>query len=167
MTQIAAKPRKWASAFNNEALIAVETCSGYGRRVRDPSGPQYSLTSSATDEELGVAVLDCLSSSRFLDTPELRAASMHPDALAQSYAAWLDRLMQFGGFKTKRALLKDMRCCWIELEGGNISMRPSHHDKLEGWSGEGFTDLDTVVVSAAEPASAVGAALREAFRRCT
>jgi hypothetical protein len=167
MSQQVVTLRNRAGAFSNQALIAVDTHSGYRSAVRDPTGPQYSFASSATDEELGGAVLDCLSSSRFLDTPELRAALMHPDALAQSYAAWLDRLMQFGGFKTKRALLKDMRCCWIELEGESISMRPSHHDKLEGWSGEGFTDADNVVVSAKESPAVIGAALREAFRRCT
>ena len=161
------KPRKWASACANAKLLAIDTCAGYAGTVSDPSGPYYDFSPGATDEVLGAAVLDCLAHSRFLDTPELRAEFYHPDAVAQGYAAWIERLMQFGGFKTKRALLKDMMCCWIEQDGNTITIEPTHHEKLEGWSGDGLTEADRVVISAQESPSAIGMALREAFRRCT
>lgn len=161
------KPRKWASAYANTKVLAIDTCSGYRGTVGDPAGAHYDFSPGVTDEELGVAVLDCLMHSRFLDTPELRAELFHPDAVAHYYATWIERLMQFGGFKTKRALLKDMQCCEIEQDGYALTIEPTHHEKLEGWSGEGFTDTDYVVISVREPPEVIGAALREAFRRCT
>jgi hypothetical protein len=161
------KPRKWASACANAKMLAVDTCSGYRGTVGDPAGPHYDFSPDVTDEALGAAVLDCLAHSRFLDTSELRAELFHPHAVATAYASWIERLMQFGGVKTKRALLKDMDCCWIEQDGDAITIQPTHHEKLEGWSGDGFTDADHVVISAQESPSAIGAALREAFRRCT
>lgn len=161
------KPRKWASAYANAKLLAINTCSGYRGTVGDPAGPHHDFSPGASDEALGGALLDCLAHSRFLDTPELRAELFHPDAVAHYYATWIERLMQFGGFKTKRALLMGMQCCEIEQEGDSITIEPTHHEKLEAWSGEGFTKADHVVISAQESLSAIGAALREALRRCT
>ena len=111
-------------------------------------------------------MLDCLTHSRFLDSAEQRALLFHPDAVALSYAAWIERLMRFGGYKTKRALFKDMLSCMIEQEDDTITMRPSRHEKLEAWSGEGFTEGDNVLVDADASPDQIGAALREAFRRC-
>jgi hypothetical protein len=151
----------------NAELITVDTWSGYARRVMDPTGPQHDMRLDVGDEELGAAVLDCLSKSRFLDTEELRAKLFDYETGQRNYAAWIERLMQFGGYKTKRVLFKKMMSCSIEQEDDTITIRPSHHEKLEGWSGKGLTDADNVVVSASAPPEAIGAALREAFRRCT
>lgn len=167
MSSHSVKPRKWASAHANPKLFVIGTCSGYRGTVSDSAGPRYDFSPNVTDEELGEAVLDCLAHSRFLDTPELRAELFHPDAVARDYAAWIERLMQFGGFRTKRALFKDMMCCEIEQDGDVITIEPTHHEKLEGWSGDGLTEADRVVVSVQESPSAIGMALREAFRRCT
>jgi CDI immunity protein len=161
------KNRKWAGAFSNGAIVSVDTWSGYASTVGDRAGPQHDLRHDVSDEVLGGAVLDCLSHSRFLDTAELRAELFHPDAVARSYAAWVERLVNFGGYKTRRALFKQMLSCSVEQEDDTITIRPSHHEKLEGWSGQGFSESDNVVISAAESQAAIGAALREAFRRCT
>lgn len=160
-------PKKWASSYRNGKLITIETWSGYARQVGDPAGPHYDFAPDESDGSLGSAVLDCLAHSRFLDTAELRAELFHPEALSRSYAAWIERLMLRSGSKSKRALLKDMQCCEIEQESDTITIRPTHHEKLDGWSGEGFIDVDNVVISAKEPPAVIGAALREAFRRCT
>jgi hypothetical protein len=147
-------------------MVSVDTWSGYRGTIGDPTGPQYDFRQDVSDEELGAAVLNCLAHSRFLDTPELQDELFHPDAAARSYAAWIERLMRFGGYKTKRALFKDMLSCQIEQEDDTITMRPSRHEKLEAWSGEGFTDADNVVIRTDAPPGEIGAALREAFRRC-
>jgi hypothetical protein len=112
-------------------------------------------------------VLDCLGHSRFLDTPELRAELFHPDAIARDYATWIKRLQKFGAYKTRRALFKDMQNCGIECDGNVITMRPSRHEKPEGWSGEGFSEADNVLVPANASPAKIGIALRECFRRCT
>jgi hypothetical protein len=160
------RPRKWAGAVSNPQMMSVDTWSGYRVTIGDPAGPQHDFRHEVSDEELGAAVLDCLSHSRFLDTPELQDELFHPDAAARSYASWIERLMRFCGYKTKRALFKDMLSCSIEQEDGTITIRPSRHEKLEAWSAEGFTDADNVVIRADAPPGEIGAALREALRRC-
>ncbi|NDL44379.1 contact-dependent growth inhibition system immunity protein, partial [Photorhabdus laumondii] len=43
---------------------------------------------------------------------------------------------------------------------------PSSHEKLEGWSGDGISVADYVVIPADSSPEEVGAALRLAFSRC-
>ena len=161
------RPRKWADANMNDELLTVSTWSGYRMQTGDPSGVQYDFRVDASDELLGSAILDCLSRSRFLDTEESRAELFDFETGQRNYLNWIERLMQFGGYKTRRALFKQMARCGIEQEDGTITIRPTHHEKLEGWSGQGFTPADYVVVPASAVPAEIGAALREAFRRCT
>jgi len=133
----------------------------------DPAGGKHDMRPDVSDETLGLAVKDCLSRSRFLDTEESRATLYDFEAGQRAYLSWIERLMQLGGYKTRRALFKRMMSCGIEQEDDTITIRPTHHEKLEGWSGQGFTPVDYVVVPASASPAEIGAALREAFRRCT
>lgn len=158
---------KWADANMNDELITVATWSGYRMQAGDPSGAQHDFLVDVSDESIGAAILDCLSRSRFLETEESRAALFDFEAGQRNYLAWIERLMLFGGYKARRALFKQMARCGIEQSDDTITIRPTHHEKLEGWSGKGFTETDYVVISTSAPLAAIGAALREAFRRCT
>jgi hypothetical protein len=160
-------PAKWARAKINREILTVDSRSGYRGTVGDPLGVQHDFCADVDNGILGSALLDCLAHSRFLDEPELRAELFHPEAVQRSYATWVERLMEFGSYKTRRALFKQMMSCSIKQEEDTITITPSHHEKLEGWSGMGFTDADNVVISASEPPAVIGAALREALRRCT
>ena len=71
------------------------------------------------------------------------------------------------GYKTKRALFKNMLSCGVTLQEGTIIIRPSYHDQLEGWSGGRFTEKDYVRVPETASPAEVGAGLRLAFSRCT
>lgn len=161
------KRRRWACAHANAELVTIETYSGYASTVGDPAGAKHDFRFDVRDEDLGAAVIDCLAQSRFLDTTELRLELYDYEAGKRNYAAWVEGLMQFGGYKTRRALFKHMMSVSIEQQDDILSFTPSHHEKLEGWSGAGFTPADNVVISAIESPAAIGAALREALRRCT
>ncbi len=60
-----------------------------------------------------------------------------------------------------------MKNCDIECGDGFITIGPTHHEKLEAWSGDGISEADYVVIPADSPLSKIGAALRLAFSRCT
>ncbi|MBP9693427.1 MAG: CdiI family contact-dependent growth inhibition immunity protein [Alphaproteobacteria bacterium] len=60
-----------------------------------------------------------------------------------------------------------MKSCGINLDQGLITIRPSHHEKLEAWSGEGIDKRDYVNIPHDSEPSQIGAALRLAFSRCT
>jgi hypothetical protein len=152
-----------ASAENNGDFIHVETYSGYRLALADPMAKEYYLEADAADEALGKAALDALAQSRALtleQSTQLRATS------EERYEKWVKSVMAKYGYKTRRALFKNMKSCGIECCEGRITIRPSNHEKLEGWSGDGISKQDHVVIPADSAPEEVGAALRLAFSRC-
>jgi len=85
---------------------------------------------------------------------------------AERYAEWTKDLMARYGYKTKRALFKNMKNCSIAKMSGVITIKPSHHEKLERWTSEKDEFEDVVIPAESTPAE-IGAALRLAFSRCT
>ena len=83
------------------------------------------------------------------------------------YLAWVNQLVETYGYKTKRALFKDMKSCHIESCGGAITIRPTYHKKLEAWSGDGIGEDSYVVIPCESSPADIGAALKLAFSRCT
>ena len=154
-----------ARAMKNDRLQCVETFSGYRSSKRDPRGSQHLLPPDANDRDLGLAVLDALAHSRFV-RPQDDPALFDNESTAERYEAWVKDLMFAYGYGVRSDLFKDMRSCNIESQNGTITIRPSVHDKPEGWSGDGIGEKDFVVISDERPAAEIGAALRQAFGRC-
>ncbi|PWK43232.1 contact-dependent growth inhibition system immunity protein [Pseudomonas sp. OV226] len=168
----------WADAGVNKEFIYVKTYSGYRSSRADPKGVEHYASPEITDQELGAAILDALAHSRFVLPEPRKDVWIHPEATFdmdlydyeltnQRYDKWVDSTLERYGYKTKRALFKDMRKCSIECQSGQITIRPSHHEKLEAWSGKGITEKDYVVISSNSSPREIGAALRLAFSRCT
>ena len=168
----------WAAAQINKDFISVETYSGYRSTQADPKGVEHFLSPDVDDNELGLAVLDALAHSRFVLPEPRKDVWIHPEATfdmelydldlhLQRYDQWVASILKRYGYKTKRALFKDMKKCSIEKQNDLITISPSHHDKLEGWSGDGFTKTDNEVIPANSSPAEVGAALRLVFSRCT
>jgi hypothetical protein len=168
----------WAGAKYNGDFYCVETLSGYrGSCTLDPKGKQHLLPPEVSDEILGLAVRDALAHSRFV-LPERRTdVWQHPDVefdlelddykkTAERYAAWIKNLMEHYGYKTKRALFKDMESCTIVSRSGLLTIQPSRHQKLEQWGREKTDQIEDVTIPADSAPAEIGAALRLAFRRC-
>lgn len=169
----------WACAKNNGDFICVETWSGYrGGSDLDYKAKQHLLAPDVSDEALGIAVLDALAHSRFV-LPAPRAGSTYPPNLefdmilcdyklkAERYTKWVTDLMAHYGYKTKRALFKNMHSCGIDQYSDSIKIRPSHHEKLEAWGREKDDGIEDVIIPANSIPVEIGAALRLAFSRCT
>jgi hypothetical protein len=164
LPDLRARWRPQASASNNGDFISIETYSSHGLAIGDPIANEHLLTPDASEEDLGLAILDALKQSRFLSLEE--EGNLLENA-KQNYLKWVQKIMNKYGYKTKRALFKNMKNCGIDNREGIITIRPSHHEKLEAWDGEGFTEQDDVKVPADSPPAEIGAALRLAFSRCT
>ncbi|MFC5694173.1 contact-dependent growth inhibition system immunity protein [Pseudomonas sp. GCM10022186] len=171
-------PRAWANAKLNKEFICIETYSGYRMSQADHKGVTHLLAPDASDQAVGEALLDALSKSRFVLPEPRKDVWIHPeatfdselydfDASEQRYKDWISQLMEKYGYKTKRALFKDMKNCDIESFSGKIIIGPSHHEKLEGWSGKGLSEADNVIIPTTSTPEEVGVALRLAFSRCT
>lgn len=155
----------WASAENNGDFILVETYSGYRSCAYDPEGKQHFLLPDSDDETLGAALHAALAKSRRMTLDEVRVF-FDRDGLQQRYDAWVKNLMSRYGYKTRRALFKNMKSCGVELQDGVITIRPSNHERLEGWSGDGIAEEDRVKLPADCSDAELGAGLRLAFSRC-
>lgn len=157
------KPR--LSANNNGDFISIQSYSGYRLAFIDPDAPEYLCDPNVSEEDLGLMIIDALKQSRFL--PYQEACALEAKFDQGYYNNWVKNLMSRYGYKTKRALFKNMGNCSVECHKGIITIRPSHHEKLEAWSGQGITEEDYVKVPESSPPAAIGAALRLAFSRCT
>ena len=155
----------YASAYQNQDFIYIETHSGYRGTAADPDGVQILLPPDASNEDLGKATLAALSKSRIIDISEI-ATFFDLDKTMKNYNNWVADLMNKYGYKTKRALFKNMMSSDIEIRNGVLTIYPTHHEKLEGWGGDGFTDDDNVVLPINSTAEEIGAGLRLAFSRC-
>lgn len=159
--------RKMACVYANADFICVETRSGWGRSIGDPSGLEIYLKPDEIDAELGQAILDALSKSRAVlakDDPDLYDWRK----IETRYQAWIEDVKQRYGYKTKRALFKDMMCCDIESnpKRDRLKIVPMIHNRLEGWGREKDDGIEDIVISSNSSAEEIGVALRLAFSRC-
>ena len=152
-------------AYKNKDFIYIETCSGYSSAHNDPKGKKYFLAPSAADVALGGATINALMHSRFLlpkDDPKLFSFQK----TAERYDRWVAETMKKYDYKSKRAMLKDMHLCNIVKVSGMMTIKPTRHEKLDGWSGTGLKGADHVTIPDSSSPAEVGAALRLAFSRC-
>lgn len=153
------------SANDNGDFISIHSYSGYRLAFIDPEAPEYLSNTNISNEDLGLIIIEALKKSRFL--PYEEACALESKFDQDYYSNWVKNLMSQYGYKTKRALFKNMRNCNIDCHQGIITIRPSHHEKLEAWSGQGISERDYVKVLENKSPAAIGAALRLAFSRCT
>lgn len=172
--------RGWyAGIYANHDLISIKTYSSYSGGVlrADFKGKEHLLQPDASDTELGAALRDALAYSRFVLGAPRKDVWVHPDVeydmelcdrdkSALRYKDWVAHLMAIYGYKTKRALFKDMKNCSVDLRDGLITIRPSYHEKLEAWSGEGITPEDHVQISEKCTDAELGQAIHLALSRC-
>lgn len=156
------KPR--ASASNNGDFISIETYSGYGIAIIDPEAKEHLLTPDTSNDMIGKSILDALAASRMKDPND--DFYFDNDRIDQQYSHWIEQMKIRYGYKTKNALFKKMMSCGIQLDDGVITIRPSNHEKLEAWSGDGIREEDYVKIPADSPPEEIGAALKLAFKRC-
>ncbi|EPB8105511.1 contact-dependent growth inhibition system immunity protein [Yersinia enterocolitica] len=155
----------WVSCYCTNEFLSVETDSGLGMVGSDPLFPPHLLPPDADDQTIGEAVLIALSNSRTLSLEE-SADFFDLEKGKEQYAAWIAMLMERYGYKTKRALFKDMKNCSIHCLNDVITISPMRHEKLEAWGGTGRGGRDKVILPVNSPPSEIGAAFRLALSRC-
>ncbi len=145
---------------------------------RDHKGKRNFVALDAVDAMVGEAVLDALTQSRWV-LPVRKIDSKYPDDVefdldlydykqsAERYEIWIKMLMERYGYKTKRALFKDLQNCQISVKDGIMKIVPLRHTKLEQWEGLGSNNAGAVEIPTDSTTEEIGAALRLAFARCT
>jgi hypothetical protein len=155
-----------ASAFFNEKFIRIAT-QAIGMIVVGDSlvEPEY-LAPDVDDAMLGATLRQCLQKSRHIEMSEFqkmfKAGVFNQLDEERNQAA-----MQKYGYKTKRALYKNMLCCWISVSDEKIQIKPTHHKSLDSYSGISNDGPEIQHLSMTVSDAELGAALREGFKRCT
>ena len=157
----------WASCYSTEKFILIETESGLGRTAVDPLFSPYFLSPEENDIKIGETVLKALGNSRLLVDQQDRALVFNLDNIEKNYKAWVTNLLNKYGYRSRRALFKDMRNCSIQATDGMLTISPMHHDTLEGWEGTEGGQNDEVILSVDSPLVEIGEGLRLALSRCT
>lgn len=151
----------------NQDFILVETSSGWGRYTADPQGLEIYLKPDVGNIELGQAVLDALAKSRAVHSKD-DLDLFDWRKIEARYQAWIEQVKQRYGYKTKRAMFKEMMSCRIELnpKRNRLELVPLIHNRLEGWTREKDDGIEDIVIPATSTPEQIGAALRLAFSRC-
>lgn len=174
--------KQWTAILDNQDFIWIETYSGYTLTASDPLGKQYLLELTVENIDLGAALFDALAHSRFI-IPEIfvkqnPTAWRNPEAiivpenifereyLTQRYNEWISQISKQFGYKSKRAMFKNMRSVDATKFDGNITLSPSNHERLEGWGGDGISEKDNVVLPENSSPDKVGEGIRLALSRC-
>jgi hypothetical protein len=152
-----------ADIVSNGDFIKVQTYSDLGLSTLDHLAPAHVLAPDASDEDLGHALLAALSLSRLLDFDD---PAYTDEVVEERYKEWIHDMMKSYGYKTERALFRKMDTCGAMIRDGVLTIRPSYHYALGGWSGDFITEEDYIKIPENSPATAVGAALRLALGRC-
>lgn len=160
------RKRACAHALFNGDFFCIETFSGFGTMRRDPAGKQHLLPRDASDDALGVALLDALNHSRTVN-PANFPDFFNFERTKEQYSKWVEALIKHYGYKSRHALFKHMKNCNVELQGNNITIKPMRHKKLEGWGREKDDGINDLEISIGISNQEIGKTLKLAFDRCS
>ena len=153
----------WAGYKANERALIIQTWSGFGRYAPDHLYPPHILPLDTDNETLGTTVLQALANSRTLDNEAERIDFLKQENFKPRYEDWVANLCGNLGYKTRRALFKNMMSVDIWLHNGCLKISPSRHVKLEAWDA---IDADDVILSLDNSPEEIGAGLKLALGRC-
>ena len=153
----------WAGYKANERALIIQTWSGFGRYAPDHLYLPHILPLDTDNETLGTTVLQALANSRTLDNEAERIDFLKQENFKPCYEDWVAKLCRNLGYKTRRALFKNMMSGDIWLHNGRLKISPSRHVKLEAWDA---IDADDVILSLDNSPEEIGAGLKLALSRC-
>ncbi len=155
-----------AEVVMNEKFFWFTTMSQGGMNYVEPVSPPRYLLSDADNEAIGEALRLTIAGSRKVSAAEF-VKFFNSGHIQQLTEERNKAAMQKYGYKTKRALYKNMLCCWISVFDGKIEIKPTHHKSLDGYSGISNDGPEIQYLPTTCTDAELGAALREGFTRCT
>lgn len=162
MNELELRQGKRAVARRTERFVSILTYSGRGLLALDLESPAQVLGSDAPSEELGAAVCDALSKSRFLSA-EAAQQQLNRDAIKRIYEDWVAQLLKKFEYGSRRALFGKMISCDLVLHQDELTLQPTSHPKLEAWEA---LEKDKSIVVRGGSKLEIGSALQVAFERC-
>lgn len=155
-----------ASVHFNGDFFEVSTMSQGMLDYAEPDSPPHYLAPDVNNETLGHTLRLALKASKRVSVEEFQKiwTSRIVHKLGDERDAWA---MKHYGYKTKRAMYKNMDRCSISVADGQIEIAPMHHKSLDGYSGISNDGPEILRIPETATDTELGAALREGFARCT
>ncbi|WP_459204131.1 contact-dependent growth inhibition system immunity protein (plasmid) [Ralstonia pseudosolanacearum] len=155
-----------ANAYFNGHFFYICTMSQGVLDYVDPDVAPHYLELGANDAELGEALRSALRESRCVSVEDFQGLfkSGAIQSAEQERAVWA---MARYGYKTKRAMYKNMKCCWIKFQDEVIEIKPTFHKSMDCYTGLSSGGPEIIHLRDAVSDAELGAALREGFTRCT
>lgn len=154
-----------ASIAITDKFICLNTRSGYGLLAEDPNFPSILLPTDCPNDVLGEKLIQALANSNTQLNNKQYEQLFNPKSLKEEWKIWLEMLKNQYGYRSKRQLLTKLLNCSAYLINKKITIKPSHHEKWEGWSG--LDESKHVILSLGHSTEEIGAGLRLALSRCT
>jgi hypothetical protein len=152
---------KAATIHKSEKFICVEPLSGInGPRYHEDGNCRVYLAPNATNEDLGHALLDALTKSRYDNSKEF----LNPDRATRVYQEWQNDFMTRYGYKSKREACINLDWCGARMSDATISIEPHKRYKADHWKSLPPDKIVTIPVTT-DP-NVAGKALRLALDRC-
>ncbi len=154
-----------ASVYFNRIFYELITFSQGMLSYAEPDAPPYYLPANTDDAMLGHTLRLALKASRWVNVDEFQKIfhSGVVQQLGKDREAWA---MKAYGYKSKRAMYRDMDSCSVTVAEGKIEIQPLHHKSLDGYSATKDGPQPLYAPQTATDAE-LGAALREGFKLCT
>jgi hypothetical protein len=155
-----------ASVYFNGDFFQIWTMSRAGLRYADPDVEPFYLEPDVDNQVLGNTLRIALSKSK--EIVGIKFMEIFKSGRVQEKDKEENKkLMKQYGYKTKRALYKNMDKCSISVFEGNIEIQPTHHDSLDGYSANQNKGPFALLIPETATDEELGAAVREGFTRCT
>ena len=132
----------------------------------EPDAQPQHLDPTVDDATLRKLVRDSLVVSRRVSVEEFQTIfhSGVVQKIEKERDAWA---MKHYGYKTKRAMYRNMDTCSVAIVGDQIEIQPTNQESLDEYAvGKDEGPFPLYVPATASDAE-LGAALREGFKRCT
>lgn len=155
-----------ADVYFNRDYFELRTMSQGMLSYAEPSVLPHYLPPDVDDATLGRTLRIALAASKQVSVEEFQKIfqSGVVQQLGKDRAALA---MKQYGYKTKRAMYRQMDCCWISVADGQIEIAPAHHKSLDGYTANKIDGPFPLYVAETVSDAELGAALREGFRHCT
>lgn len=159
-------PTKWATICANEDFVCFQTHSGGAGTALDADGiTSFVSAQSIEPVSLAQALRASLLKSRVIKQEEYKDF-FSPKSTQERYEEWASSTQRRYEYSTRRKMFLNMKRCGVDWENGLIRIRPTFHEELESWSGDGIKEKDFVFVSESSSDLEVGEKILLALSRC-
>lgn len=153
-----------ASVLLTDKFIQISSYSGHSLMREDPEQTLNFLSPEVNNELIGLAVLDSLSNSRFIEAGELPKFRK----LFDEYRITSDaKIAEKYGYRRTSDIYTKAASCDVERKNNVIIIQPLHHKRGDHWEETRRGDVDHVTIPANSSPENIGKAAWLALSRCT